>query len=139
MYKEIELEKKAIHHSFSAFSSKPCNSQNQPSPCSNPVKIDTGIKWDSTRITYTGAEQPIDVSIGQAHYRGACYLYDKTRHFTYKCSNQKTQIRTIFYIITSEKRQMQVDKMRELDKSSAEEKQPAKKALLKENFTKAQE
>ena len=64
MYEEIELEKKAIHHSFSAFSSKPYNSQNQPLPCSNPIKADTSIKWDSIGIIYTGAGQPIDVSIG---------------------------------------------------------------------------
>ena len=87
IYKEIELEKKAIHYSFSAFSSKPHNPQNQPPPHSNPIKVDTGIRQDGTGITYIGARQPMGVSIGQAYYRGACYLCGKTKHFTYKCLN----------------------------------------------------
>ena len=43
-YEKIELEKKAIHYFFLAFSSKSYNSQNQPSLCSNPTKTDTSIK-----------------------------------------------------------------------------------------------
>ena len=64
MYKKIELEKKAIHYSFSAFSLKPRNPQNQSPPHSNLVKVDTSIRQDGTEITYTGAKQPIDVFIG---------------------------------------------------------------------------
>ena len=89
IYKKIELEKKAIHYSFSAFSSKPHNPQNQPPPCSNPVKADIGIRWDSIEITYIGAGQLINVSIGQAYYRGACYSCGKTGHFVCECSDQK--------------------------------------------------
>ena len=37
-----------------------------------------------------------------------------------------------------EERQAWVDEVRELDESSAKEKQPAKKAPLKEDFTEAQ-
>ena len=36
--------------------------------------------------------------------------------------------------MTSEERQVQVDKVRELDKSSVEEKQPTKKASFEEDF-----
>ena len=104
MYKEIKLEKKAIHHSFSAFSSKPRNTQNQPLLCSNPVKVDTGIRQDGTEITYTGAGQPMDVSIGQACYRGVYYLCGKTGHFVHSCSNQKAQIRAVLCAITGEER-----------------------------------
>ena len=71
IYKEIELEKKAIHYSFLAFSSKSYNSQNQPPPYSNPVKTDIDIRWDSTGITYTGAGQPMDVFIRQTYHKGA--------------------------------------------------------------------
>ena len=106
MYKEIELEKKAIHHSFLAFSSKPCSPQNQPPPCSNPVKTDIGIRWDGIGITYIGTRQPMDVSIGQAHYRGAYYLCGKTGHFTCEYPNQKAQIKAVFCAMTSKKRQV---------------------------------
>ena len=87
MYKEIKLEKKAIHHFFSAFSSKPHNSQNQPLLHSNLVKVDIGIRQDGTRITYTGAGQSMDVSIRQACHRGAYYLCGKTGHFACECPN----------------------------------------------------
>ena len=137
MYEEIELEKKAIHYSFSAFSSKPHNPQNQSSPHSNPIKADTGIRQDDIGITYTSTRQPMNVSIEQTHHRGAYYLYSKTKHSTCKCFNQKAQIRVVLYTITSKKRQVWIDEVRELDKNSAKEKQPAKKAPLKENFMKA--
>ena len=138
MYEEIELEKKAIHHSFSAFSSKPHNSQNYSLPHSNAIKVDTGTRWDSTGITYIGAEQPMDVFIGQAHYRGACYLCGKTGHFACECPNQKAQIRAVLYAITNEERQAWVDEVRELDESSTEKEQPAEEAPLKEDFMEAQ-
>ena len=138
MYEEIELEKKAIHHSFSAFSSKSCNSQNQPPPRSNPIKADIGIRQNSTGITYTGAGQPMDVFIGQAHCRGACYLYGKTGHFACKYPNQKAQIRAVLHTMTGEEKQVWADKMRELDENSAKEKQPTEEALLKEDFMEAQ-
>ena len=80
----------------------------------------------------------MNVSIGQAHYKGACYLCGKTGHFACKCPNQKTQIKAVLYTMTSEERQVQVDKVRELDKSSAKEEQPAKEAPLKEDFMEAQ-
>ena len=137
MYEEIELEKKAIHHSFSAFSSKSHNPQNQPPPHSNPVKADTGIRQDGTGITYIGAGQPIDASIRQACCRGACYSCGKTRHFAHKCPNQKAQIRAVLCAMTSKERQVWADKVRELDKSSAKKKQSTNEALLKENFVKA--
>ena len=79
----------------------------------------------------------MDISIRQAYYREACYLYSKTEHFVYKCSNQKTQIRVVFCAIISEERQVWVDKVRELNKSSAREKQLAKEAPLKEDFVEA--
>ena len=137
MYKKIELEKKAIHHSFSAFSSKSRNPQNQPPLYFNPVKVDTGIRWDDTEITYTGAGQPKDVSSRQACRRGACYLCGKTGHFAYKCPNQKAQIRAVLHAITGKERQVQVDEVRELDESSAKEEQPTKEALLKKDFVEA--
>ena len=40
--------------------------------------------------------------------------------------------------MTSKERQIQADKVRELNKSSAEKKQPAEEALLKEDFAEAQ-
>ena len=40
--------------------------------------------------------------------------------------------------MTGEKRQAWADKVRELDKSSAEEEQPAEEVPLKEDFIKAQ-
>ena len=40
--------------------------------------------------------------------------------------------------MTSEERQAWVNKVRELDKSSAKEEQSTKEALLKENFAEAQ-
>ena len=79
----------------------------------------------------------MDISIRQTHYRRVCYLYGKTRHFVYECPNQKVQIRAVLHAITSEKRQVQANEVRELDESSAKEKQPAKEALLKENFIEA--
>ena len=115
MYKEIELEKKAIHHFFLAFSSKPYNFQNQPLSYFNSTKVDTGIRQDNTGITYIGTGQPINVFIGQACYRGAYYLYGKTKHFAHKCPNQKAQIKAVFYAITGKKRQVWVNEMRELD------------------------
>ena len=39
--------------------------------------------------------------------------------------------------MTNEERQVWVDKVRELDKNSAKEKQPIEEALLKEDFTEA--
>ena len=138
MYKEIELKKKAIHYSFSAFSSKPCNPQNYSPPCSNPVKVNIGTRQDSIEITYISAGQSIDVSIGQAHYRGACYLRGKTGHFICECPNQKTQIRAVLYAITGEERQVWMDEVRELDESSAEEEPPAEEAPFEEDFTEAQ-
>ena len=80
----------------------------------------------------------MDISIGQAHYRGVCYLYGKTGHFARECSNQKAQIRAVLHAMTSEERQAQADEVRELDESSAEKEQPTKEAPLKENFTEAQ-
>ena len=138
MYKEIKLEKKAIHHFFLAFNSKPCNFQNQPPFYSNLTKVDTGIRQNSIGITYTGARQPIDISIGQAHHREACYLCGKTRHFAHECPNQKAQIRAVPYTMTGEEKQAWVDKVRELDESSAEEEQPAEETPLKEDFIEAQ-
>ena len=138
MYKEIELEKKAIHHSFSAFSSKPRNFQNQPPLCSNPIKADTGIRQNGTEITYTDAGQSMDVSIGQAHCRGVCYLYSKTRHFVCECPNQKAQIKAVLHAITGEERQVWANEVRELNESSAEKEQPAEEAPLKEDFIEAQ-
>ena len=79
----------------------------------------------------------MDVSIRQAYYKEVCYLYSKTRHFAYKCLNQKIQIRAVFYTITSKEKQIQVDKVRELNKSSTKKKQSAKKALLEEDFAEA--
>ena len=104
-----------MHHSFSAFSSKPHNSQNQPPPHSNPVKVDIGIRQDSTGITYTGIGQPMDVSIGQAYHREVYYLYDKTKYFIYKCPNQKAQIKVVLHIMNGKEKQVQTDKVRELD------------------------
>ena len=46
----------------------------------------------------------MDISIRQACYRRAYYLYSKTGHFIYKCPNQKAQIRAVLYAITGEKR-----------------------------------
>ena len=40
--------------------------------------------------------------------------------------------------MTGKERQAQIDEVRELDESSAEEKQPAEEALLKEDFMEAQ-
>ena len=80
----------------------------------------------------------MDISIGQAHCRGACYLYSKTRHFVCKYPNQKAQIRAVLHAMTSEERQVQVDEVRELDKSSVEEEQPAEEAPLEEDFIEAQ-
>ena len=40
--------------------------------------------------------------------------------------------------MTGKERQMWADKMRELDESSAEKKQPAEKTLLKEDFVETQ-
>ena len=80
----------------------------------------------------------MDVSIGQAYYREACYLYSKTGHFACECFNQKAQIKAVLYTMTNKKKQIQVDKVRELNESSAEEKQPAKKAPFKEDFMEAQ-
>ena len=40
--------------------------------------------------------------------------------------------------MTSEERQVWANEVRELDKSSAGEKQPAEEALLEEDFTKTQ-
>ena len=80
----------------------------------------------------------MDVSIGQAHHKGACYLYGKTRHFACECLNQKAQIRAVLHTMTGKKRQVQVDKMKELDESSAKKEQPAKETLLEEDFIKAQ-
>ena len=40
--------------------------------------------------------------------------------------------------MTSEKKQVQADEVRELDKSSAKKKQPTKKTPLKEDFVEAQ-
>ena len=79
----------------------------------------------------------MDVFIGQAYCRGAYYLYGKTRHFTHECPNQKAQIKVVLRAMTSEERQAWVDKVRELDESSAEEEQPAKKTPLEEDFTEA--
>ena len=79
----------------------------------------------------------MDISIRQACHRGAYYLYSKTEHFVYKYLNQKVQIRAVLYTMTSEERQVQVDKVRELDKSSTEKKQLAKKASLKKDFVEA--
>ena len=39
--------------------------------------------------------------------------------------------------MTSEKKQVQVNEVKELDKSSAKKKQPAEKTLLKEDFMEA--
>ena len=100
--------------------------------------MNIGIRQNSIEITYTGIKQPMDIFIRQACHRGAYYLYSKTGHFAYKCPNQKAQIKTVLYAITSEERQVQVDKMRELNKSSAEKEQSAKKASFEENFMKAQ-
>ena len=80
----------------------------------------------------------MDVFIGQAYCKKVYYLYGKTRHFIYKCPNQKAQIRAVLYTITSEERQAWVDKVRKLDESSAKKEQPTKEASLKENFIKAQ-
>ena len=79
----------------------------------------------------------MDVFIGQAHCREVCYLCSKTGHFVCKCPNQKAQIRAVLHIITGEERQVWVDKVRELDESSAEEEQPTEEAPLKENFMEA--
>ena len=79
----------------------------------------------------------MDVSIGQAHYKGACYLYGKTGHFAYECSNQKVQIRAVLHTMTSEERQVQANKVRELDESNAKEEQLVKEALLKVDFVEA--
>ena len=79
----------------------------------------------------------MDVSIGQAHYRGAYYLCGKTGHFTCEYPNQKAQIKAVFCAMTSKKRQVQVNEVRELDKSSTKEEQPAKKTLLKKDFVEA--
>ena len=137
MYKKIELEKKAIHHSFSAFSSKSYNPQNYPPPHSNAIKTDTDTRRDSTGITYIGAGQPIDIFIGQACCRGVYYLYSKTGHFACECPNQKEQIRAVSHTMTGEERQVWADKVRELDESSTEEEQPAKEAPLKKDFMEA--
>ena len=40
--------------------------------------------------------------------------------------------------MTSKERQTQTDKVRELNKSSAEKEQPAEETLLKENFVETQ-
>ena len=138
MYEEIELEKKAIHHSFLVFSSKPYNPQNQSPPHSNLIKADTGIRWNGIRITYISARQPMDISIGQAHHRGVCYLYGKTGHFVHECLNQKAQIRAVLHAMTGEERQVWADEVRELDESSAEEEQPAEEVPLEEDFMEAQ-
>ena len=80
----------------------------------------------------------MNVSIGQACCRGACYLCGKTVHFACECPNQKAQIRAVLHAMTNKERQAWVDEVRELDESSAKEKQPAEKAPLKEDFTEAQ-
>ena len=138
IYEKIKLEKKAIHHSFSAFSSKPHNPQNYSPPHPNPIKTDTSIRWDGTEITYIGAGQPIDVFIGQARCKGAYYLCGKTGHFARECPNQKAQIRAVLRAMTGKERQVWVDEVRELDESSTKEEQPAEEAPLEEDFTEAQ-
>ena len=80
----------------------------------------------------------MDVSIGQAYRREACYLYGKTGYFVHKCPNQKAQIRAVLHAMTSKKRQVQADKMRKLDESSAEEEQSTEEAPLEEDFMEAQ-
>ena len=80
----------------------------------------------------------MNIFIGQACCREVCYLCGKTGHFTHECPNQKAQIKVVLCAITSEERQVQVDKVRELDESSAKEEQPAEEAPLEEDFTEAQ-
>ena len=80
----------------------------------------------------------MNVSIRQAHHRGACYLYGKTRHFAREYPNQKAQIRTVLYAMTGKERQVWADEVRKLDESSAEKKQPTKKTLLKKDFVETQ-
>ena len=80
----------------------------------------------------------MDVSIRQAHYRGACYLYSKTRHFACECPNQKAQIRAVLHTITGEEKQVWADEVRKLDESSAEEEQLTEEAPLEKDFTEAQ-
>ena len=138
MYEEIELEKKAIHHSFLAFSSKLYNPQSQPSPYSNLTKADIDIKQNSIGIIYIDTRQSIDIFIRQAYCKGVYYLCGKTGHFTCKCSNQKAQIRAVLRVMTGEERQVQADKVRELNESSVEKEQPIEEAPLKEDFIDAQ-
>ena len=80
----------------------------------------------------------MNISIGQACRRRVYYLYGKTGHFACECPNQKAQIRAVLCAMTGEERQVQADKVRELDKNSAEKEQPAEEAPLKEDFTETQ-
>ena len=79
----------------------------------------------------------MDVSIRQAYYKEVYYLCGKTRYFAHECPNQKVQIKVVLYIMTSEERQVWVDKVKDLNKSSTEEEQPTEESLLKEDFAEA--
>ena len=85
------------------------------------ARLSVFLNKDSIRIIYIGTRQLIDISIRYTYCRGACYLCDKTRHFVCKCPNQKTQIRAVLHVMTSEERQAWADEVRELDENSAEE------------------
>ena len=79
----------------------------------------------------------MDVSIGQARRRKVCYLCGKTGHFAHKCSNQKAQIRAVLCAITGKERQVWADEVKKLNENNIRDKQPIKKAPLKEDFVEA--